>query len=94
MVFKALPGVCSKGLGGRSTLWGEVGESSIVRLAVIHQNFVLATNAEVLALTLGRIGHGNERDMTGGKGSSGFARKGEMLVFSLSFAFWASSVSE
>lgn len=76
MVFKAFPGACSKGLGSRSTLWGEVGKSSIVGLPVVHQNFVLATNTEVLARALGRVGHGNEGDVAGGKGRSGFARRG------------------
>lgn len=76
VVFKAFPGACRKRLGSRSTLRGEVGKSGIVRLAVVHQNLVLATDTKVLIRTLGGVGHSNEGDVAGGKGGSGFTGRG------------------
>lgn len=63
VILEALPGIGGEGSGGRNALRGEVRKSGIIRFVVVHQNFALATNAEVLAGGLGSVGHGDERNM-------------------------------
>ena len=76
VVFEALPGAGGKGSGSGNTLRGEVGKGGIIGLAVVHQDFALTTNAEVLVSALGGVGHGNECDVVGGEGIEGFASRG------------------
>lgn len=80
VVFEAFPGAGGKGGGGGNTLRREIGKGGIVGLAVVHQDFALATNAEVLVGPLGRVRHGDEGDVGVGEGLRGFARRGWMLA--------------
>lgn len=68
VVLKALPVAGGQGGRGGNTLRRELGEGSIVRLAVVHQDRTLPADTKVLVGTLGGVWHGNEGDMRGGKG--------------------------
>ena len=61
MVLKALPCVGLEVLGSGDALRGEIWKRRIIRLAVVHEDLALASNAEMLLRTLGGIGHGDER---------------------------------
>lgn len=63
MVFKALPCACGQILGGRDALRGEIRQSGIVVLAVVHQDLAHATKSQVLVRAFGCIGHDDEGDM-------------------------------
>lgn len=63
MVLEALPLVGGDVLGGGDTVGGEIGESGVVGLVVVHEDLALAADAEVLALALSGVGHGDEGDV-------------------------------
>ena len=73
VVFEAFPGTGGKGNGAGNTIGGEVGKGGIVGLAVVHQNFALATNAKILIRAFGGIRHGDKGDVVSAKGRGGFA---------------------
>ncbi len=52
----------------------EVGKGGIVGLAVVHQDFALATNAEVL-FALGGVRHSDEGDVGAGESLGGLTRR-------------------
>lgn len=63
MVLEALPLVGGDVLGGGDAFGGEIGKSGVVGLVVVHEDLALAADAEVLALALGCVGHGDEGDV-------------------------------
>jgi hypothetical protein len=63
VVLEALPLVGGDALGGGDAVGGEIGEGSVVGFVVEHENLALATDAEVLALALGCVRHGDEGDV-------------------------------
>jgi len=63
VVFEASPCVCWKRFARGSSIWWQVWESGVVRLAIEHENRVLATNSEMLVGSLSRIIHGDERNV-------------------------------
>jgi hypothetical protein len=63
VVLEALPLVGGDVLGGGDAIGGEIGEGSVVGFVVEHEDLALAADAEVLALALGCVGHGDEGDV-------------------------------
>jgi hypothetical protein len=76
LVLEAHPLVRGELSGGSNTLRREFRESSVVLLAVPHQDPVLAADAEVLLGALGRVWHGDEGDMGVGEGTRGLTGTG------------------
>lgn len=73
MVFEARPCAGGKGLGGSDTLRRQVGQRSIVGLAVVHHDLGLAADAQVLVGALSGVGHGDKSDVGVCQGFGGFA---------------------
>jgi len=68
LILEALPASGGEGCRGGDTLRGEVREGGVVGFAVVHEDGVLAADAEVLLGALGGVGHGDEADVGGGEG--------------------------
>ena len=64
MVFEAFEGAGGQGFGGSGALGGHVGQGGVVRFAIVHQDLVLAADAQVLA-GLGGVRHRDEGDVVG-----------------------------
>lgn len=73
VILEALEGTGRKWdrLGG--ALRRHVGHGSVVGLAIIHQNLILAAKAKILASALGRVRHGEEGNVVGGQSRCGLA---------------------
>lgn len=78
MVLETLPGAGGEGDGGGDAVGGEVGEGGVVGLAVVHEDGVLAADAEMLVGALGWVGHDDEGDVVGRESGGGFP--GEILA--------------
>lgn len=63
MVLEARPCIGCKSSRRSDTLGRKVGKCSVVGLAVVHEDFGLATDTEVLVGTLCGVGHGDEGDV-------------------------------
>lgn len=72
VVLEARPGVDWEGGRCSDTLGREVRKSSVVCLAVVHEDLGLAADAEVLFGALSGIGHGDEGDVRIGQGFGSF----------------------
>jgi hypothetical protein len=80
VVLEALPTAGGKGGRGSNALRGEVGKRRVVSLAVVHQDLALASNTQVFLSTLGRVGHGDEGDVSVGEGLGGFSASQETCI--------------
>lgn len=74
MILNALPSVGLEGRRSGNALRREIGQGSVVRLMVVHEDLALSTDAEVLSSRLGRVGHGDEGDVGVGNGLGGLTR--------------------
>ena len=63
VVLKALKVARGKLSRGCNPLRGEIGKCRVVRLAIVHKDAVLSTDAKVLICAESRVGHRDERDM-------------------------------
>jgi hypothetical protein len=77
VIFETFPGTGGKRNRGSNALRGEVWKGRIVDFAVVHQNFALAADAEMLVGALSGVRHGDEGDVIIGEGGGGFAAKCE-----------------
>lgn len=77
VIFETFPGTGGKRNRGGNALRGEIWKRRIVDFAIVHQDFALATDAEMLVGALGGVRHGDEGDVIIGEGGGGFAAKCE-----------------
>jgi hypothetical protein len=80
VIFETFPGTGGKRNGSGNALRGEVWKGRIVDFAIVHQDFALTADAEMLVGALGGVRHGDEGDVIVGEGSCGFAGKVWMLA--------------
>ena len=68
MVLEAGPCVRRKSSGRGNALRRKIGQRGVISFAVVHDDFGLATDAEVLVGALGGVRHGDEGDVRVGQG--------------------------
>jgi hypothetical protein len=82
VVLEAAPLVRGERRRACDALRRQIRERRVVAFAVVHEDFALAADAEVLLCALGRVGHRDEGHVGVGEGFGGFP--GGVLVWCLS----------
>lgn len=92
MVLEALERARSERRGSGHAVGGQVGQRRVVRLAVVHDDAVLAPDAQVFPGSA--VGHGNEGDVRGCQRGGGLAESFDGRSVSCSSCGFAKDVTE